>query len=231
MPQETQLEPITVTGQRRTSFALPFPVMPLPAAWTSPEVVRVEGQTGPVVAPCQILAFRSKWNADAAAAGAVPDFLDAAESIGFADAPGGIPNLLNREFGSSLYRGPQRTIVTGVVSWGSPVDRTDPNYVSSLTINTTGVTSANYLGDIHSHPNGNPLPSNIDWNFFIANNNLARDYGRALETFYMYIVAVDPISGSLTTYVYEDGPRAVGSPDPARPITVGAEVNPDAQPC
>lgn len=32
-------------------------------------------------------------------------------------------------------------------------------------------------------------------------------------------------------FVYQDGPRSATSANPARPTTVGPEVNPDAQPC
>lgn len=101
-----------------------------------------------------------------------------------------------------------------------------------MTLDLTGVTNMNYLGDAHSHPFGNGLPSVDDWTNFMFNNNQARLGGRVNETFFMYINAVDQITGQPgPTYVYEDGPRAAGSPDPARPSTLGEEVNPDGQKC
>lgn len=178
--------------------------------------------------PCDSPQTALPWNADAAAAAAIEAFLEAAASLGFADAPNGTPSLANREFGRGLSRGPGQSVAGNGVSWGSPVA---PNTVSSMTLDMSGITTANYIGDIHSHPNGNPLPSVEDWNGFISNNNAARAYGRTGETFYLYVVAVDPNGGPPTIHVYEDGPREVGSPDPERPTTAGPEVNPEAEPC
>lgn len=181
--------------------------------------------------PCGNPESALPWNADAAGAAAAGKFLLKAAEIGFADAPGGVPNLRNREFGAFLIRGPGQSIDTGPVTPGDARDQTDPNWVSSITIGTFGVTSLNYQGDVHSHPNGNPLPSQADWDDFMGNNRTARDAGRVGETFYMYIVVVDPNGGPPTIRVYQDGPRAANSPDPARPTEEGPEVNPDAQPC
>lgn len=101
-----------------------------------------------------------------------------------------------------------------------------------MTINMDGISYWDYIGDAHSHPNGNELPSQVDWDGFMFNNNEARRLaGRTSETFYMYITTVDPDGVPDKTYVYQDGPRASGSPDPARPTQVGLEVNPNAQSC
>lgn len=181
--------------------------------------------------PCDSPETALPWNADAAGAAAVGKFLEKAAEIGFADAPGGVPNLLNREFGNFLIREAGQTMSTGPVTPGPVRDRTDPNWVSTLEINPVGVTTANYQGDIHSHPNGNPLPSQEDWDGFMVNNLAARRAGRIDETFYMYVVAVDQDSGTPTIYVYQDGPRSANSLDPARPTTNGPEVNPDAVSC
>lgn len=94
-----------------------------------------------------------------------------------------------------------------------------------------GVTTLNYQGDVHSHPNGNPLPSQADWVGFMATNNDARKAGRTNETFFMYVIAIDQNGGPPKIYVYQDGPRAANSAVPPRPTEVGPEVNPDAQPC
>lgn len=158
-------------------------------------------------------------------------FLAKAAEIGFADAPNSLPSLLNREFGSFLIRGPGQSMSIGPVTPGGARDQTDPNWVSTLTIDPTGVTALNYQGDVHSHPNGNTLPSQADWNGFMTSNRAARDAGRTGETFYMYIVVPGQNGGPPTIRVYQDGPRAANSPDPARPTEEGPEVNPDAQPC
>ncbi len=181
--------------------------------------------------PCDNPETALPWNADAAGAMSADKFLAKAAELGFADAPNGVPNLLNREFGSFLIRGPGQSVNTGPVTPGDPRDQTDPNWVSTLTIDPTGVTAANYQGDVHSHPNGNPLPSQDDWDGFMRTNRTARDAGRTNETFYLYIIVVDQNGGPPTIRVYQDGPRAADSPDPARPTTEGPEVNPDAQSC
>jgi hypothetical protein len=181
--------------------------------------------------PCADPETALPWNADAAGAAAVPKFLLKAAEIGFADAPNGVPTLLNREYGSFLVRGSGQSLETNQVTPGDVRDQTNPNWVSTLTIDPTGVTVANYQGDVHSHPNGNELPSPADWDGFMANNRAARESGRTGETFYMYIIAVSQNGGPPTVRVYQDGPRAANSPDPARPTEVGPEVNPDAQPC
>ena len=236
MSDVTTVEGITVVGQRRVASGLGFPIRPGGAGrgeeentlpddpnWGQPELL--------VRDPCANPASALAWNADAAGAGAVAKFLLKAAELGFADAPGGTPSLLNREFGSFLVRGSGHSVSTGPVTAGPPRDQTNPNWVSTLTIDPTGVTPANYQGDVHSHPNGNPLPSEADWISFMASNQQARDAGRTGETFYMYIVAAGQNGGPPTIRVYQDGPRAANSPNPARPTAEGPEVNPDAQPC
>lgn len=186
---------------------------------------------GTYVDPCSSPATGLPWNADAAGAAAPAKFLLKAAEIGFGDAPNGVPNLLNREFGAFLIRGSDQAIGVGPVTPGNARNQADPNWVSTLTIDPAGVTAANYQGDVHSHPNGNPLPSQEDWDGFINNNNQARQAGRTDESFFMYVIAVDQSGGPSKIYVYEDGPRAVGSSNPPRPTSASPEVNPDAQPC
>lgn len=175
--------------------------------------------------PCAHSDTALPWNADAAGASAVQKFLEKAAEIGFADAPNGVPNLRNREFGSFLIRGPGASITLTPTTVGEAGDPT------SLELDPHNTTPSNYQGDVHSHPFGNPLPSEDDWDTFMVNNDLARRAGRSNETFYMYIIAADQNGGPPITYVYQDGPRPVGSPDPAKPTQPGPEVNPDAQPC
>lgn len=228
----TTLPGILVVGQRREAgSAAPFPSR----GGDSPPDQEMPGAEKPIVEdggdPCSVPETALPWNADAAGSGAVPKFLAKAAELGFADAPGGTPNLLNREFGAYLIRGSVRSVTSGPVTAGPPRNQTDPNAVSEITIDTAGVTPTNYQGDIHSHPNGNPLPSQADWDNFMSINNAARSAGRVNETFYMYVVVVDQNGGPPTIRVYQDGPRAANSPNPPRPTTEGPEVNPDAQPC
>lgn len=188
------------------------------------------GGDGPQINPCLDPATALPWNADAEGAAAVAAFLQAASNLGFADAPNGTPSLGNREFGRGLARGPNNTVWGNAVSWGVPP--VPPSTTSSMTVDFTGISFYDYLGDVHSHPNGNPLPGQEDWDGFMSNNEAARaQAGRTSETFYLYIVTVDQNGNPSGIYVYQDGPRAAGSADPARPTAVGPELNPDAQPC
>lgn len=195
---------------------------------TTPDI-RDEPDTGegpyPGTDPCADPATALPWNADAAGAGTVDKFLTKAAEIGFADAPNGVPNLLNREFGAFLIRGTGQSIESTPVTAGLAGSPTD------LVLELHNTTPHNYQGDAHSHPFGNPLPSTADWNGFMANNRAARHAGRTGETFYMYIAAADANGGPPTIHVYQDGPRAADSPDPPKPTAAGPEVNPNAQPC
>lgn len=125
MSDVTTVEGITVVGQRRVASGLGFPIRPsggggggtsggeeentLPddPNWGQPELL--------VQDPCASPASALAWNADAAGAGAVAKFLLKAAEIGFADAPNGVPTLLNREFGSFLVRGSGQSVDTNQV--------------------------------------------------------------------------------------------------------------------
>lgn len=224
------LPDVEVVGQRRREPHQPFPERPEPAVQ--------EGQYGELPPdfegppdPCADPETALPWNADAAGARSADEFLEKAGEIGFADAPNGQPTLGNREFGRGLARRVDGTV------WGNPVTPGPPRdpatgSVSNVTIIFDPITYDEYIGDAHSHPNGNPLPSQADWDGFIFNNNEARRlFGRASETFYMYVITVDAAGRRDRVHVYQDGPRAFGSPDPPRPTEPGDEVNPDAQPC
>lgn len=178
--------------------------------------------------PCDDPETALPWNADAAAAAAIAAFRQAAAGLGEADAPGGIPNLGRREFGRGLARGSGASVWGNAVSWGNPPG-TDG--VSSMTLDMTGISTLAYIGDVHSHPNGNPLPSQADWDGFMNSNQQARNAGRTQETFYLYIITVDSSGNPSSVRVYQDGARSANSPNPSRPTSTGPEVNPDAQPC
>lgn len=225
------LPDIVVVGQRRRSSSHAFPPASGSAGYSEPPEgpipIEVEEGEEPTLPPdpCSNPETALPWSADAAGAAAVGKFLQKAAEIGFADAPGGVPSLLNREFGAFLIRGSGQSIeLTPVTAGlaGSPAD---------LTLELHNTTPYNYQGDVHSHPFGNPLPSQADWNGFMANNLAARNVGRTGETFFMYIVAANPNGGPPTIHVYQDRPRAAGSADPAKPTEEGPEVNPNAQPC
>lgn len=233
----TNLGTITVVGQRRQ----PDGSFPRPAgggtgggsgsgSGVQQTEVSPEDPNPPSTGfdPCANPETALPWNADAAGAGSPGQFRIAAGQLGFADAPNGTPTLSNREFGRGLARGPNGAVVGNAVSWGPPIP---PGGVGGMTVDFTGISYTDYIGDAHSHPNGNPLPSQSDWDGFMFNNNQARLAGRTGETFYMYVFAVNPDGITGTSYVYQDGPRAANSPDPPRPTTIGPEVNPNAQPC
>lgn len=216
---------IVSIGQRRKDPTEAFPERPQIIVWEGTFDEIPADLEEPPPDPCANPATALPWNADAAGAGSIGKFLAKAAEIGFADAPNGVPTLLNREFGNFLMRGTGQSVVSTPVTAGLAGSPTE------LTLELHNVTPQNYLGDVHSHPFGNPLPSQADWDGFMANNRSARLAGRTGETFYLYIVAVDPNGGPPKIYVYQDGPRAANSADPAKPTTKGLEVNPNAQPC
>lgn len=213
----TPVGDVVVTGQRRSNSGHPFPERPDPPTGpVDPDTPSIEDDPGSLD-PCADPATALPWNADAAGSAAVGKFLAKAAEIGFADAPGGVPNLRNREFGNFLLRG------LGQALNSTPVTAGLAGSPTNLTLDIHNTTAQNYQGDVHSHPFGNPLPSQHDWTGFMANNRLAREAGRTNETFYMYIVAVDQNGGPPRIHVYQDGPRAADSaptppnrPQPAR---------------
>jgi hypothetical protein len=180
--------------------------------------------------PCDNPETALPWNADAAGAQSADAFVSKAAGVGDTNPQTGMPTLANREFGRGLARGPNNSVWGNAVTPG--LDQNPDGSTGDLTINFDPITLDIYIGDVHSHPNGNPYPSQTDWDFFLLNNRLAREnYGRTSETFYLYIVTVGADGQPDNIYVYEDGPRAANSPEPPRPTELGPEVNPDAQPC
>ncbi|MFN4288965.1 MAG: JAB domain-containing protein [Brevundimonas sp.] len=212
----TTVEGITITGQRRSDSTQPFPVMPPPIPVMPGDVAVIDPDVEPqYVEPCDIPAFRDRWNADAAAASAVEAFLDHAESIGDGRT------LSNREFGAFLLRGAGNTIILGNVSHGAPVV---PGQVSNVVLDHTGVTYQNWMGDIHNHPSGDGRPSDEDWrvyeDFLVAVSKL----GIPTHDKFMYVVIQDASVNPPVHRIY------VYSEDSDR-NEIGEEVNPDASPC
>lgn len=234
MTDPTNVDEIVVVGQRRRYSHETFPSAGSGGdpndGGTTPDVRdELDPSENPyqVPDPCADPQTALPWNADAEAAASVADFLQAAAALG--DTRNGAAHLGNREFGRMLSRGSGSSVVGNGVSWGDPPDPS--GNVATMTIGTDGITNLNYIGDIHTHPFGTAIPSQRDWDGFLANNAIARAAGRTQETFYLYIVTIDQYGNPSSIRVYQDGPRAQGSPDPARPTTEGPEVNPDAQPC
>ncbi|MBX9461123.1 MAG: hypothetical protein KL785_08610 [Brevundimonas sp.] len=223
---------MVVTGQRRSDPSQPFPERPEPSTGpVNPDTPSIEDDQN-LVDPCDDPATALPWNADAAGARSAGPFLSKAAAMGDTNPQTGLPTLSEREFGRGLARGPNSSVWGNAVSAGLDPDPNDSDPTSKMIIDFAGITLDVYIGDAHSHPNGNELPSEEDWTFFLRNNNLARrNYGRTSETFYMYIWTVDASGQPSKVYVYEDGPRAADSPNPPRPTERGKEVNPDAQPC
>ena len=211
----TTVEGVTVTGQRRHETQ-PFPVMP--PAVPVPLFPENSATIGPdteyeYLEPCDIGAFRDKWNSDAAGASAIDAFLDHSQSIGDSGS------LANREFGAAVVRTAGNNVGLGPVTHGDPVQ---PGHVPSVTIDYTGVNGDNWLGDVHSHPSGDPRPSAGDWAGFQAGLAALRAANLPTHNRYLYIVVYDASTSSYKVYVYGE------SDDPDQ---VGQEVNPQAQAC
>lgn len=234
MTDPTNVDEIVVVGQRRRYTNETFPTRGGggggDGGFIEPEEVGDGTQDPtPTPDPCADPETAVPWNADAEAAASVADFLAKAALLGGTDAPNGTPRLSNREFGRGLFRGSGSSVEGNAVTAGDPI--APGSTVATITINMDGITNYNYLGDVHSHPFGSSTPSQADWDSFMGYNRFAREAGRTDETFYLYIVVVDQNGNPSSIRVYQDGPRAANSPDPARPTTIGPEVNPDAQSC
>lgn len=216
----TTIPGIVVTGQRRPpNSTIPFPGRDESGGVQSNQDVIPTGDTagGEVFVPPQCLDPQAKkvWNADAAASGAISDFLARASALGDGFT------LRNREFGAALTLGPDGSVNLGAVTWG---DAVQPGVTPTVTLDTTGITNQTWIGDVHSHPSGNPLPSvgpNSDWSGFIDNINLLALGGRPSDGIAMYVVVQDE-AGNIKTYAYTKD---------SNPNEIGQEVNPDAAPC
>lgn len=219
MTDPTDVEPLIVTGQRRSSSNVSFPSLPqsifVPPPYAEPNAVRDD--TWREVEPCNNPEFRSRWNVDAAGASAVDAFLSRALSLGAleGDVTGLGPNLNVREFGADLRR-TGRNILLGPVYHGEAGG-------SSVTIEHPGLTLGNWMGDVHSHPSGDPRPSSADWAGFQDMLNELALIGVPTNNRFIYIIVSDEGSPSgYSTYVYGEE---------SDPDVVGYEVNPEAQPC
>lgn len=211
-----ELDDIVVTGQRRRSPSEPFP--------TRAEPVSTEGQFDEregleeLPDPCANPETRREWDRDAAAAGGAAALVAKAASLNDGS------NLSNREFGVNLILGTNgRVQLQPNISVGNPAVS---GQIPNVYIDMTGVTPANWMGDIHNHPSGDGRLSDGEWNHFVnyvsaicATNPERSD----LANISAYVVVPDAAStNGYRIYAY----------NLATPYnTLGQEVNPDAQPC
>ena len=142
MTDTTDLGTITVTGQRRPPDSAPS--ISFNGRFDSPSP-QVDYEPKPGETPideqphdrCADPVTALPWNADAAGAAAVNNFLAKAAEIGFADAPNGVPNLLNREFGNFLLRGTGQSIEGTPVTAGLAGSPTDLEWTCTIQRRTT----------------------------------------------------------------------------------------------
>lgn len=225
MTDATNLGDIIVTGQKRSNSSQSFPALPqtvfVPPPYATPEAVKDD--TWREVPPCSIPAFRRRWNQDAAAASATSAFLSYAlglASLNEGDVTPYGPTLTRREFGADLIMGPNGTVVLGQISHG-PLPQ--PGQSAGVTIQHGNLQLANWMGDIHNHPGGNPLPSPTDWAGFQSMLQQLRNAGLPTNNRFMYTIVADASSPTgYRTYAWGENDN---------PDLPGMEVNPQAGNC
>ncbi len=156
--------------------------------------------------PCAQPDTALEWNADAAAAAALAMFKQKAAELGDT-------GLYNREFGCQIYQAADGSMYLGPITWGDTM-------AGAVTIDQSGATSANLIGEIHSHPSPQMEPSSADWDRL----NIFSDYTGS--NFRSYIVSRDlnDPSSDFAIRVY-DTSSDQSSNDP------GPLVNPEGSPC
>lgn len=169
--------------------------------------------------PCDNPETAKNWNADAAAASAAAAL--AAELASRNDGS----NLSNREAGANLILGANNRVqIQPNISVGGPAVG---GQIPNVYIDMTGVTPANWVGDIHNHPSGDGRLSDGEWNQFInfVSSISATNPERSADLGYLSVYVVVPDATSARGYrIY-----AYNRDTPYN--TLGEEVNPDAQPC
>lgn len=171
MPQVSYPGDITVTGQRRSNSSQSFPSSgggtsggePRPPITdTAPDGTPDEQPPDPFN-PCDHELTAIPWNADAAGAKAsISEFLSKAAELGDVNAQNGKTTLGKREFGRALGRGPGYSVFGNAVSNGTERNPADTNPVSTMDLRYDGISLSQYIGDSHTHPNGNRQPSEED---------------------------------------------------------------------
>ncbi|WP_303719142.1 hypothetical protein [Brevundimonas naejangsanensis] len=165
--------------------------------------------------PCSNALSKLLWNADASVSNALIEFLNRAIQEGDG------ATLSKREFGANLIKVANDQVNLGVVGVGPQVQ---PGYTPTVAIPANGATYLNWMGDVHNHPSGDPIPSDDEWYMFqnrVA-DIIATHPERNAEMQYVaiYIVIGDPPNAKIYAYTRHSFPGQQGQ-----------EVNPDAQSC
>tara|TARA_R110002051_G_C8601147_1_gene480438 strand:- start:70 stop:705 length:636 start_codon:yes stop_codon:yes gene_type:complete len=156
--------------------------------------------------PCADSVLAVDWNADAAAAEAFSGFKVKAAELGDT-------GLYQREFGAKIYQHPDGSIYLGPITWGDPMTGT-------FNFDESGMTQANLVGEIHSHPSPQMEPSAADW----TRLNTFSDWTQ--RNFRTYIASRDqndPTSDFAVRVYDKSSDQSSDNPGP--------EVNPEAKPC
>ena len=218
MPDSTHLGDLPVTGQREPIGGGSFPgTDPRDQGGIHQEVVTENDPTSPesYFDPCSVPVTKLLWNADAKASAAPSAFANRASQEGDGNT------LSKREFGANLIKGANSLVTLGPIGVGPQVQ---VGYTPTVTIPVGGATLENWMGDIHNHPSGNPLPSDGEWYAFQTRvADIVSAYPeRNIEMQYaaMYVVVGDVPNARVYAYTRNSPPGQLGQ-----------EVNPDAQPC
>lgn len=164
------------------------------------------GPDGPALDPCSNPATALDWNADAAAAEAKRQFEAKAQELGD-------DGLYEREFGAQIYQRADGSIYLGPVTYGDPMTGT-------FGFDESGATQGNLVGEIHSHPGGNLVPSAADW------ARLDHWSGWTGRNFRSYVVARDPADPNSEFRI-----RVYDTTSDRDIDAIGPEVNPEATQC
>jgi hypothetical protein len=167
--------------------------------------------------PCDHPIASKIWNADARAVAAVAALTAKAASLNDGS------NLTNREFGANLFLNSAGGVSLTDVSVG-PTPR--PGSIPEVTIEPGGTTYLNWMGDIHNHPSGTGLLSQIERDRFdarIASIQSLHPERSEINYIAAYVVVAD--SSAPTGYRVYAHTRDKSASDP------GQEVNPNAQAC
>lgn len=207
MTDVTTVGEIVVKGQRRVREGDPFPSRPVYETY-QPDVSGIdpvpEEEQPPD--PCADPETALDWNADAIAALALKLFRQKAEELGD-------DGLYTREFGAQIYQRADGSLYLGPVAHGDP-------QTGTFTMDETGATSDNLVGEIHTHPSPQMEPSVADWGRL---NHWSAWTGR---NFRSYIVSRNPNepASDFAIRVYDT------TSDQSSDVP-GPEVNPEGQPC
>lgn len=149
MPDE--VDPIIVVGQRRRTPIEPFPERPVIVDWTGQFDERDPfDEVGPD--PCSDPETAREWNADAAAAAAVREFIRQARDRG--------ETLNTREWGATILQRPDGSVTFGPVRSGQfTFQNPGPGGLATVELDWTVPDGWLLIGSVHTHFAGGHLPS------------------------------------------------------------------------